>query len=165
MLMFSMSMYGQFFEQRVGLRMGYTSGISGKIIKDRKIALEGMLGFRNGGIQVYGLLESQKPLIDDGIHDLQLFMGGGAHVGYVNGIEKYRSYNSPSGVHYYEELIAGPVVGLDVIFGTEYTFIKVPLTVAIDFKPFVELQSFRRVKVNFYDIAFSIRYTFRQFNK
>lgn len=161
-LLLSLSMFGQLYEQRVGIRMGYTSGITGKIIKDRKVALEGMLGFRTGGMQVYGLIESQKPLINDGVHDLQMFFGGGAHIGFINGVERYKSYNSPSGIHYYEEQITGPVLGLDAIFGVEYTFIKVPLTITADFKPFIELQSFRKLKANFYDFAIGIKYTFRQ---
>lgn len=162
-LLLSLSMFGQLYEQRVGVRLGYTSGISGKIIKDRKVALEGILGFRMGGMQVYGLVESQKPLIVDGIHDLQIFFGGGGHIGFVNGVERYKSYNSPTGVHYYEDIVVGPVFGLDAIFGAEYTFIKVPLTMAIDFKPFIELQSFKQIKTNFYDFSVSIKYTFRQF--
>jgi len=162
LILFSVSMFGQMYEKRLGIRMGYTSGISGKIIKDRKIALEGMLGFRKGGLQVYGLIERQKPLIVDGIHDLQLYFGGGAHLGYVNGVDRFRSYNGPSGVYYYEERVVGPVIGLDGIFGAEYTLIKVPLTFSIDFKPFLELQSFYKFKANFYDFAFSIKYTFRQ---
>ncbi len=164
-LLFSISLFGQLYEQRIGIRMGYTSGLSGKIIKDRKVALEGILGFRQGGMQVYGLVEAQKPLIFDGVHDLQMYFGGGAHVGYVNGVERYKSYNSPSGVYYYEERVTGPVLGLDAIFGVEYTFIKVPLTLAIDFKPFLELQSFSKLKANFYDFSINIKYTFRQLNK
>jgi hypothetical protein len=162
-LLFSISLFGQLYEQRVGLRMGVTSGISGKIIKDRKVALEGILGFRMGGMQIYGLIESQKQLINDGIHDFQLYFGGGGHVGFVNGVEKYRSYNSPNGYHYYEEVVTGPVIGLDAIFGVEYTFVNVPITVSADFKPFLELQSLNRFKANFYDFAIGIRYTFRQF--
>jgi hypothetical protein len=156
-------MFGQMYEQRIGIRMGYTSGITGKIIKNQKVALEGMLGFRQGGIQVYGLVESQKPLIFDGLHDLQMFFGGGLHIGYVNGVARYKSYTSPVGIHYYEEMVTGPVLGIDGVFGAEYTFLKVPLTIAVDFKPFIELQSFRLLKANFYDFAFSIKYTFRKF--
>lgn len=162
-IFFSINMFGQMYEQRVGIRMGYTSGISGKIIKNQKVALEGILGFRQGGMQVYGLVESQKQLIFDGIHDLQMYFGGGAHIGYVNGVARYKSYTSPNGIHYYEEMVTGPVFGLDGVFGAEYTFVKVPLTIALDFKPFLELQSFRLMKSNFYDFAFSIKYTFRQF--
>lgn len=161
-LLFASGLFAQLYEQRLGLRMGYTSGISGKIIKDRRVALEGMLGFRQGGLQIYGLVERQKPLISDGIHDLQMYFGGGAHLGYVNGIERYRSYNSPSGVYYYEERIVGPVVGLDGIFGVEYTLMKTPITFSIDFKPYFELQSFYRLKANFYDFSIGIKYTFRK---
>ncbi|PLX12835.1 MAG: hypothetical protein C0598_05260 [Marinilabiliales bacterium] len=150
------------YEQRLGIRMGYTSGITGKIIKDRRVALEGMLGFRKGGMQIYGLIERQKPLIVDGIHDFQIYFGGGAHLGYVNGIDRYRSYNSPNGVVYYEERVVGPVIGLDGIFGVEYTLLKVPITFTASFKPFFELQSFYKFKANFYDFAFVIKYTFRK---
>lgn len=162
MILFSVSMFGQMYEQRLGIRAGYTSGLTGKIIKDRRVALEGMLGFRKGGMQVYGLIERQKPLIVDGIHDFQIYFGGGAHLGYVNGIDRYRSYNSPSGVVYYEERIVGPVIGLDGIFGVEYTLLKVPLTFTADFKPFFELQSFYKLKANFYDFSVGIKYTFRK---
>ncbi len=52
------------------------------------------------------------------------------------------------------------VIGIDGVIGTDYTFHKVPITLSIEFKPFVELQDFRKFKVNFWDFGFGIKYSF-----
>lgn len=153
--------YSQVFEKQVGLRLGVTPGISGKIIKNNRTAIEGILGFRNGGIQLYGLVESYHPLILTNTQHWMMYFGGGAHIGYVNGYNKVRRWSNSYGYYYEEERISGPVFGLDGIIGTEYTFNKVPITLSLEFKPFLELQDFRNFDVNFWDFGFGIKYSFK----
>jgi len=43
----------QVYEKQLGLRLGVTSGLSAKVIKDNRTAIEGVFGFRDGGIQIY----------------------------------------------------------------------------------------------------------------
>lgn len=157
----SVSGYSQTFEKQIGVRLGVTPGISGKIIKDDKTAIEGILGFRNGGIQLYGLVESYHALIKTNTQHWMMYFGGGGHIGYVNGYDRVRRWSNSAGYYYEEQRIAGPVFGIDGIVGTDYTFRKVPITLSIEFKPFVELQDFRKFKVNFWDFGFGIKYSFK----
>ena len=160
-LTFAGTSYSQTFEKQVGIRMGVTSGISGKIIKNDKTAIEGILGFRQGGIQLYGLVESYHPIIKTNTQHWMMYFGGGGHVGYLNGYNRVRRWSNTSGYYYEEQRIAGMVIGIDGIIGTDYTFNKVPITLSIEFKPFLELQDFRQFKVNFWDFGFGIKYSFK----
>jgi hypothetical protein len=119
-----------------------------------------MIGFRQGGMQFYAMIESYKPLIVTPKVDWRMYFGGGAHLGYVNGYDRIRAYDSYIGYYYEEVWISGMVIGIDGVFGTEYTFPKVPIAFSVEFKPFFELQNFQRVKVNFYDFGFGIKYRF-----
>ena len=160
LLLFS-SVFGQVYEKQIGMRLGVTSGISGKVIKDDRTAIEGTLGFRDGGIQLFALLESYHPIIKTNTVHWMLYYGGGGHVGYIDGYNKVRRWSNTAGYYWEEQRIAGPVIGIDAVFGTDYTFHKVPITLSIEFKPFIELQSFQKVKVYFWDFGFGIAYRFK----
>lgn len=151
----------QVYEKQLGLRLGVTSGLSAKVIKDNRTAIEGVFGFRDGGIQIYVLLESYHPLIKTNKTHWMMYFGGGGHVGYVDGYKRVRRWSNSSGYYYEEQKISGPVIGLDGIIGTDYTFHKVPITLSIEFKPFLELESFRNFRTNFWDFGFGIKYSFK----
>lgn len=61
-VMFAGVSFGQLIEKQVGVRLGNTSGFFIKAIKNENMAFEGMLGFRQGGMQAYGLIEQYKPV-------------------------------------------------------------------------------------------------------
>lgn len=155
------SSYSQVYEKQVGLRLGVTSGITGKIIKNDRTAIEGILGFRDGGMQIYGLVESYHPLIKTNTTHWMIYFGGGAHMGYVNGYSKERRWSNTAGYYYDEIRVAGMVLGLDGVIGTDYTFNKVPITLSLEFKPYFELQDFWNFDVNFWDVGFGIKYSFK----
>jgi hypothetical protein len=161
LLIITLTVRAQVFEKQIGLRLGVTPGITGKVIKNDRAAIEGILGFRNGGIQIYGLIESYHPLIKTNRHKWMMYFGGGGHIGYINGYNRVRRWSNTSGYYYEEQRISGPVLGLDGVIGTDFTFNKTPITLSIEFKPYVELQDFRRFYVNFWDFGFGIKYTFR----
>lgn len=143
------------------MRLGVTSGITGKIIKNDRTAIEGTLGFREGGIQLYGLVESYHPLIKTNTTHWMIYFGGGGHMGYINGYNRVRRWSNTSGYYYEEQRVAGMVIGIDGVIGTDYTFNKVPITLSLEFKPFLELQDFRTFYVNFWDVGFGIKYSFK----
>ncbi|NTV82992.1 MAG: hypothetical protein HGA23_01660, partial [Bacteroidales bacterium] len=77
--------------KQAGFRFGNTTGFTGRIITEDNFAFEGILGFRNGGVQVYGLFESRKPLYLDRLENMYLYFGAGAHIGFVKW-NKYDQY-------------------------------------------------------------------------
>ncbi|MFK5856445.1 MAG: hypothetical protein QM503_09970 [Bacteroidota bacterium] len=159
---FWLSSQSQVFERQLGVRLGTMSGITGKVIKDKKTAIEGTLGFRNGGIQIYTLLETYKVLDKNTNQNWYLYFGGGAHVGYVNGYNRVRRWSNSNGYYLEEEYTSGPVVGLDAVMGVEYNFPSMPLTLFFEIKPLVELQSFNKVRTFFYDSGIGIVYRFME---
>jgi hypothetical protein len=160
-LLFVASSNAQMYEKQVGLRLGVTSGISGKIIKNDRTAIEGILGFRDGGIQIIGLAESYHPLIKTNTTHWMIYFGGGAHLGYINGYNRVRRWSNTSGYYYEEQRVAGMVLGVDAVIGTDYTFNRIPITLSLEFKPYLELQDFRTFDVNFWDVGFGIKYSFK----
>lgn len=89
------------------------------------------------------------------------YYGGGAHIGYVKRSNKVLYFpgeeSSPS--FYYEDK-AYFEMGVDAILGLEYRFLSIPLTIALDTKPYFSFQGFRYTKADFWDSSFAIKYTF-----
>lgn len=155
-LAISLASRGQFYEKNYGIRLGNTTGFSMKAIRDGQRAFEGIIGFRNNGIQVYGLIESYKPIISDRTDGFRLYFGPGAHVGFVT----YREYDYNNNPYYDRGPIRFlPVIGFDGIIGIEYTFPMTPILIGVDYKPFFELESFYRFRLNLWDFGFTVKYT------
>ena len=161
-IIFGLSSQSQVFERQLGVRLGTMSGITGKVIMNKKTAIEGALGFRKGGIQLYTLLESYKVLDKNTNQNWYMYFGGGAHVGYVNGYNRIRRWSNTAGYYWEEEHTSGSVIGLDAVMGVEYNIPNVPLVLFVQIKPLVELQSFNKVRAFFYDAGVGIVYRFRE---
>ena len=157
---FVYSVQSQSFERQLGVRLGTMSGITGKVIKDNKTAIEGTLGFRKGGVQLYTLLEMYKMLDKSTNQSWFLYFGGGAHFGYINGYNRVRRWSNSTGYYWEEERASGVVFGLDAVMGLEYKLPVTPLAFFFEFKPMAELQSFNKVRVNFWDVGIGIVYRF-----
>jgi hypothetical protein len=159
-LLMAAGLSAQEYNKQVGIRLGLTSGLTGKVIKDDRTAIEASMGFRTGGLQMYFLLESYHPVIKTNTAHWMFYFGGGAHLGYVNGYDKIRRWSNSYGYYMDEYFISGTVIGLDGMIGTDYTFHKVPITLSLELKPYFELQAFKVAKANFWDFGLGIAYRF-----
>jgi hypothetical protein len=151
-------------QKQAGFRFGNTTGFTGRIITENNFAFEGILGFRNGGVQLYGLFESRRPLNLNRIENMFLYFGGGAHAGFVRW-DAYHNNNDPyNGYPYYHDDYhdwhTGPAFGVDGIIGMEYSFNSAPISLAVDFKPFFEFYGPFYLRANFWDFGFHVRYNF-----
>jgi len=147
-------------QYQAGFRMGVTSGFTGRAIGNDAWAFEGMLGFRSGGAQLYGLLETRKRLELPRTDKFFLYYGGGAHIGFV-GWHKYYPYDYyDRHRHWSRYENYGVAFGIDGVLGLEYQFESIPLTMGVDYKPFFEFYGPFYFRVNFWDFAFGIRYNF-----
>jgi hypothetical protein len=147
--------------KQAGFRFGNTTGFTGKVITEDNFAFEGILGFRNGGLQLYGLFESRKPLYLNRVDNMFLYFGGGAHLGFVRWNQYDQDYDPYHG--YYDDNYdwhIGAAFGLDGIIGMEYVFTAAPISLAVDFKPFFEVYGPFLMRVNFWDFGFQVRYNF-----
>jgi hypothetical protein len=138
------------FKNELGLRFGSGTSIDYRHFVNDKTSLEAMLGFRWRGMLFTGLYEKNFPVIKQ-VEGFNLYVGGGAHVGFWN------SYK----VHpWYEENDARNHValGVDGILGLEYTFKEVPLNLSLDWKPMLNFIDYATFWGG--DVGLSVRYAF-----
>ncbi|MEM7371275.1 MAG: hypothetical protein AAF587_21850 [Bacteroidota bacterium] len=132
----------------IGLRMGYSVGLTVKGHLDAEKAIEGLLYFRSRGLGLTILYEKHADAF--GSSDLQWFYGVGGHFGYWN---KDRNLNAP--VFTEETDVIG---GVDGILGIEYTIREIPFCISLDYKPLLNLFGTGEVPRFGHGGALSIRY-------
>src|SRR5882672_4577608 len=74
----------------VGIRIGGTSGVTAKYFYKNNMAAEGIIGTFGNGFSLTGLLERQLPVYN--AQGLYLYYGGGAHLAFYNGEDKYANH-------------------------------------------------------------------------
>lgn len=151
--------YAQVYNHSVGLRGGVSSGISYRLFKDELKAMEGILSFRNHGIQLTAIIETYKPLYLKHTDRIYFYHGLGAHIGYTTWYKNDFFIEPVFRNRYYRNKFS-PVVGLDGLLGLEYRFVNVPLTVGLDFKPFFEIFGQNFFNLNLWDFGITVHYSF-----
>ena len=73
----------QEYKTGIGIRAGFSSGLTIKHFKNSKVALEGLLTTRWQGFDITGLYEVHNKAFD--VDHLNWYYGGGAHIGFYNG--------------------------------------------------------------------------------
>jgi len=115
--------YAQDYNTGIGLRAGFSNGLTVRHFIGSNTALEGILTSRWRGFEITGLYELQYVAFNT--ERLNWYFGGGAHVGFWNGDYAYWGDNGNTYT----------VVGIDGILGLEYNFREVPLNLSLDWKP------------------------------
>lgn len=149
----------QEYRQQIGLRGGFTSGVSYKLFKDELKALEGILSYRDNGIQLTAIIETYKPVYLKHTDKVHFFSGLGAHIGYTAGYNNFWLEDRIFRSNYHGNTFR-PVLGLDAILGFEYRFNQIPFVLGIDYKPYFELFGQNFFSLNLWDIGISIKYSF-----
>jgi hypothetical protein len=136
------SSFAQLYNTSLGLRAGnYNSGITCKHFLNATNAIEGIAFiFTEGqGVEFAGLYTYNHPI--ENISNFIWYAGGGAHIGFWGEGDN-------------TEVFIGP----DGILGIEYVFTEVPITLALDWHPFINLIS--DFETYFARIGLSVRYVF-----
>jgi hypothetical protein len=110
----------QDYKTGVGLRGGFSSGLTIKHFVSEKTAFEGLLSTRWQGFEITGLYEIHNQAFE--VEHLNWYYGFGAHIG------SYNRNNVPWGT-------SGAIIGIDGILGIEYNFSEAPINIGIDWKP------------------------------
>jgi hypothetical protein len=156
------SSFSQDYNTGIGLRGGWTSGLTIKHFINDGHAIEGMIssGWGWRGYQITGLYEIHKPaFVKDDLEGMFWFFGGGVHFAGGYTYEKWHSTGPWVYQGYYEKYHYS-AFGIDGIFGLEYKIPDIPFTVGVDIKPFIEFSNYGGAPFNFWDGALSIRYVF-----
>lgn len=135
----------QEYKTGIGIRAGFSSGLTIKHFNKQKAAIEGILSTRWQGFDITGLYEVHNQAFN--VDHLNWYIGGGAHIGFYNG--NYVSWGKYG--------TAYTVVGIDGILGIEYNFSEIPINIGIDWKPVINLVGYSGI---WSEGALSIRYIF-----
>ena len=117
--------YAQDYNTGIGLRGGFSSGLTVKHFIGSKSALEGILSSRWRGFQITGLYEIHNHFFD--VERMKWYFGFGGHIGFWNGDYTHHYWGEPGTTY--------TVVGIDGILGLEYSFSEVPINIGLDWKP------------------------------
>ncbi|MBR6495860.1 MAG: hypothetical protein IKT28_01955 [Rikenellaceae bacterium] len=127
----------QGYEWGVGLRGGYSYGLTAKYNFNAANSLEGILAF-NHGVHFTGLYQFNMPVISEGF---RFYYGLGGNIGSWKKAETTKF-----------------TLGVDGIVGLEYKIKQIPLLLSIDYKPCLNLIGHTGLLGA--DFAFSVRFTF-----
>ena len=136
----------QDYNTGVGLRLGFSNGLTVKHFLSQRSAVEGLLATRWRGFEITGLFEVHNQAFD--IERLNWYYGFGGHIGFWNGDNTKWGV---VGTNY-------TIIGIDGILGIEYNFSEVPINIGLDWKPAFNLTGY----TGFWGDggALSIRYIF-----
>lgn len=148
-------------EQRhvIGARTGLSTGITYEYKVDPFRGYKAMMGFREGGVQFTGMIQSYRPLYLKFTNKLYYYAGLGAHLGFTRFQPRHGLWANPFRFNYAYGHFA-PVIGLDAILGIEYRLERAPIIFALDAKPFFELFGQNIFRLSPFDIGLSIKFTF-----
>jgi hypothetical protein len=138
--------FSQNYNTGIGLRGGFSSGLTIKHFVSSNSAIEAIIATRWQGLELTGLYEFHHSFFD--AESLNWYIGFGGHVGFWNGDHSY--WGEP-GTDY-------TVAGVDGILGIEYSFRTVPINIGIDWKPELNLIGYTGFWAD--GGALSIRYIF-----
>jgi hypothetical protein len=138
----------QDYNTGIGLRGGFTNGLTIKHFVSSKAAFEGIIASRWKGLELTLLYEVHGRAFNT--ERMKWYIGFGGHVGFWDG-DNTNSYWGTAGQNY-------TVVGVDGILGLEYSFVEVPINIGIDWKPAFNFIGYSGFWID--GGAFSIRYIF-----
>ncbi len=136
-LLLASSMSGQPYEHSLGIRAGYSSGITYKgFLRHQMAAIEADILYNSHGFNITGLYEYHlEPL-----HDRRwlIYFGGGAFGGNWEG-----EFST----------------GLSAVSGIEFNVRDLPLNFSLDWKPMMNV--YKLFEIDLLDFGVSIRYHFK----
>jgi hypothetical protein len=117
----------QEYKTGVGLRGGFSNGLTIKHFLGERNAIEGIIATRWKGVDITGLYELHNRAFE--VEHLNWYYGFGAHVGFYDGSNTtWGTY----GTSY-------TIVGIDGILGIEYSFSEAPINIGLDWKPAINV--------------------------
>jgi hypothetical protein len=154
-IFYSNIIVSQDFITTVGIRSGSYTGFTGRLMYNDRIALQGIIGWRNKGVIMTTLIQKYKPLPYYWSDRFQYYYGFGAHFGSAKTDKNIMGKN-----HHWDENSKKTVfaLGADAILGCEYNFVELPVIVGLEVKPFLEMYDIGNFNLNFFEFSFTIQY-------
>ena len=149
----------QLHTRQAGVRLGYRSGIFYQVSSETgnaETAYNGMLSFRDHGIQLTGLRIIYENSLNGISPNLFFGWGYGGHAGFI-----YSDHVRSMGEDFYfhDERFC-PQLGVDGWLAAEYRIRDIPIIVSLNIKPYFEVTIPAFVRLMPGDVGFSISYVF-----
>jgi len=156
LLCFPIKALAQMEVKEVGIRLGYTSGVTFRVNLEDELSYEGQLGYRDHGGIFTVLRQQHLEMGMDRFGNWDFLYGLGAHIGFYF-TDSYRIFFREV---YFGHEVFTPVVGFDGYVGIEYQLVEAPVSFGISYQPFVEMSLKQLFGVNFWDFGFTVKYRF-----
>lgn len=150
------SLLGQAERNEIGFRGGYSFGPMYRINLTEDLSYEAQLVYRNQGAVVTALRQRHEDIGMDRGGNWKFLYGMGIHAGFYF-TDHYRVFFQEI---YYGRNILTPVVGIDGYVGVDYCLEVIPMSIGVNFQPFMEISLASIFGVNLWDFGMSIRYRF-----
>jgi hypothetical protein len=146
----------------IGLRMGSYTGISARFNFESQTSLELILGGKDHGLTSTFLLQFNKPIDLYWSRGFSWYWGVGSHFGYMR-TDNYVNYFNIKSDESFDYFRTVPTAGIDGSIGLMYEFAEVPIVLALDAKPFVEIINVRRLRMRIFETSLTVRYKFNHY--
>ncbi len=148
--------FSQFYNKEVGLRGGYSSGVTFRVNLEESLSYEAQLNYRDHG-GIFTVYRQQH--IEMGMNRMgnwEFIYGFGLHAGFYY----TDTYSILWREIYFGRDIFTPVIGMDGYVGIDYKFVDIPISFGISFQPYMELSLKQVFGINLWDFGFQVRYMF-----
>jgi hypothetical protein len=148
--------FSQYYPREVGIRGGFSSGVTFRVNIDEELSYEGQLCYRHQGGIFTMFRQNHIELGMDRGGVWELVYGMGAHAGFYF-TDSYSLFNKEI---YYGYYIFTPVVGVDGYAGIDYLLEEVPMGIGISFQPHMEISMRQIFGINLWDFGIHVNYRF-----
>ena len=156
LLALSSTAFSQFYAKEVGIRGGYTSGITFRVNLEEDLSYEGQLGYRDNGAIFSVIRQKHREMGMDLVGNWEFVYGFGVHTGFYF-TDTYRILFREV---YYGREIFTPVFGMNGYVGIDHKLEELPMSFGVSFQPFMEISLKQIFGLNLWDFGFSVRYRF-----
>lgn len=148
--------FSQYYPLELGLRVGYSSGITFRVNIDEEISYEAQALYRHQGaiFTMLRLKHVEMGMTKNG--NWEMLWGVGAHAGFYF-TDSYRIFFEEI---YYGQNLFTPVFGVDGHIGVDYLLEYIPMSIGISYQPYMEISMRQLFSINLWDIGIHVRYRF-----
>ena len=156
LLFMSSAAFSQFYANEVGLRGGYSGGITFRVNLEENLSYEGQLSYRDNGAIFTMIRQQHQEMGMDPLGNWEFIYGFGVHAGFYF-TDSYKIFCREI---YYGREIFTPVIGMDGYVGIDYRLADLPMSFGMSFQPHMEISLKQVFGINLWDFGFHARYMF-----
>jgi hypothetical protein len=157
LLCLSASAFSQYYApMEVGLRLGYSSGVTFRVNIEENLSYEAQLIYRDQGGMFTIFRQTHLEIGMDKNGNWEFIYGMGFHAGFYF-TDSYKIFWKEI---YYGQNLFTPVLGVDGYIGIDYSLEGIPMTFGISFQPFMEISLRQIFGFNMWDFGVHARFKF-----